>query len=113
GGQLYLGMLPGRPGTYTLSGSGTLLAGSEYVGNSGPGTLNQSGGTNNIGSGVLYLGYNAGISGSYSLGGSATLLAGSEYVGNSGPGAFTSRAARTTSAPASSTSATTRAPAAA
>jgi autotransporter-associated beta strand protein len=59
-GPLYLGYLGSSSGTYSLSGSGLLLALSEYVGSSGTGTFTQSGGTNtvsllSVGSGSTYL----------------------------------------------------------
>ncbi len=60
----------------------------EYIGNKGPGTFSQSGGTNNVGAG-LYLAYYSGVSSSYSLSGSGLLSAGGEYVGDNGTGTIT------------------------
>ena len=50
-GQFYLGNNPGSSGVYNLSGAGVLSAVTECVGCGGAGTLNQSGGTNNLGNG--------------------------------------------------------------
>ena len=92
-GPLYLGYNAGSSGTYSLSGSGQVSAGFEYVGYSGTGTFTQSGGNNNISNYnslySLYLGFNAGSNGMYNLSGSGLLTAGSEYVGYSGTGTFT------------------------
>ncbi len=114
-GGLYLGYNPGASGVYNLSGSGVLSTINEYVGYSGGGTLNQSGGTSSTnffgglfvgynagasgvynlsGSGncnlgwpsALHLGYNAASSGVFNLSGSGLLSATTEYVGNSGGG---------------------------
>ncbi len=116
-GSLYLGCNSGGSGVYNLSGSGVLSTVNEYVGYSGGGTLNQSGGTSSTnffgglyvgynpgsngvynlsGSGncnlawpsALYLGYNAASSGVFNLSGSGLLSATTEYVGNSGGGTF-------------------------
>ena len=88
GGGLYLGYNAGDAGTYVLSGSATLAAYSETVGNFGTGTFTQPGGTNNLvgGFGALVVGNNLGSSGSYTLSGSATLAAYSVTVANSGAG---------------------------
>ena len=89
--SLYLGYNSGSTGTYTLSG-GQLSATSssyaygEYVGYSGNGFFNQTGGTNNISYG-LYLGNRKGSFGSYVFGG-GKLTANCEYVGYSGTGTF-------------------------
>ena len=53
-------------GAYNLSGTGIILATSEYVGCAGSGAFNQSGGTNMI-TDALYLGTNPGSNGSYNL----------------------------------------------
>ena len=56
GGGLYLGFIAGGSGTYTLS-NGTLAltnGAKEYIGYSGYGTFNQSGGTHTVGT-TLYL----------------------------------------------------------
>jgi T5SS/PEP-CTERM-associated repeat protein len=90
---LYVG--DGRPstGTYTLSGTGSLIVtGNEYVGDKANGTLNQTDGTNTINGGnSLYVGYgNFGFSTpTYNLGGTGLLAAtGNEYVGYSAAGNF-------------------------
>ena len=49
--SLYLGYNTTGAGSYSLSGSGSLSAYEQYVGNSGTGTFSQSGGTN----GATYL----------------------------------------------------------
>jgi fibronectin-binding autotransporter adhesin len=69
----------------------TLMAGVEYVGYSGGGYVNQTGGTNNLGaSGTLYLGYNAGSTGYYALNNStAALTAFNETIGYNGAGSLT------------------------
>ena len=83
-GGLSLGTNPGSIGTYSLSGTGMLVAEYEYVGSASSGTLTQLGGTNNaaalsVGSGTA--------SGVYTLGG--VLNAGNESVGSSGVSTFT------------------------
>jgi hypothetical protein len=90
---LYVG--DGRPstGTYTLSGTGSLIVtGNEYVGDKANGTLSQTGGTNTINGGnSLYVGYgNFGFSTpTYNLSGTGSLAAtGYEYVGYSAAGNF-------------------------
>ena len=68
--------------------AGSLAASSNaYVGNSGTGTFNQSGGTNSIGS-TLDLGNNVGDVGSYGLSGVGQISAAYENVGLSGTGTF-------------------------
>jgi hypothetical protein len=82
-------------GNYVLS-AGTLNSGNgAYVGDAGLGTINQSGGVNNVGIGVpvfsLYLGggFSTGGSGTYLLSGSGVLnVGGNEYVGYAGHGTF-------------------------
>ncbi len=66
---------------YYLSNSGLLTATNEYIGYSGTGTLNQSGGTNSLPAGNLYLGFYPGSSGTYTLSG-GVLDPVTEYVGN-------------------------------
>jgi RHS repeat-associated protein len=74
-------------GTLSLSGGSLSVSGNEYVGDSGTGNFNQTGGQNTCSN--LYLGYFAGDSGSYSLSGTATLsVSGNEYVGYNGTGNF-------------------------
>ena len=83
----------GGPGTYTLNGSGVVLAGGEEsVGYSGSGAFIQSGGTNmsaSSGAFSLILWDIAGCSGSYSLSGAGLLSPDALYVGNFGSGLFT------------------------
>ena len=74
-------------GTVQMSGGNLSAQSSEYLGNIGAGTFNQSGGANNVAY-YLYLGNNAGTSGSYNLSGSGLLTAASEFVGSSGTGMF-------------------------
>jgi hypothetical protein len=75
---------------YNLSGTGQVSAGNQYVGYSGAGTVNQSGGTNSVSAtGNLYVGYNGGGSGTYNLGGNGLLSAPSKYIGYSGSGSLT------------------------
>ena len=92
--SLYLGYDAGSSGSYGLSGTGQLIAYSEYVGYSGAGNFVQSGGVNTLvyGDGGLYLGYSAGSSGTYTLSGTAQLSLtnySTEYIGYSGTGNFT------------------------
>src|SRR5207245_802214 len=77
--------------TITLAKAlGTLtITGSEYVGATGTGNLNLTGGTHTINFG-LYFGYNAGAIGSGTMGGNAVLSVGNEeYIGFTGNGSFT------------------------
>jgi autotransporter-associated beta strand protein len=85
-GTLYLGYTPGSSGTFNLTNAGYLAAANQYVGYGGTGSFSQSGGTNNIFSG-LYIG--AGGSGSYNLSGTGLVLAPYEDVGNYVTGSFT------------------------
>jgi hypothetical protein len=65
-GQLYVGDSTGSSGTCNLSGGAAILQvsdGSEYVGYSGAGTFNQSGGTHTTE--TIYLGYGASGAGTY------------------------------------------------
>ena len=66
------GSNPAGSGTYTLA-AGQFSAGVENVGIAGPGTFNQSGGTNTV-STALTLGSLSGASGSYSLVGGTLIL---------------------------------------
>ena len=59
---------------------------SEYIGNSGSGSMVQAGGSN--AASTISLGTTAGSFGSYSLGPNSQVNAGFEYVGLSGTGAF-------------------------
>jgi hypothetical protein len=90
--ELAVGQGVGSEGTYSLSGNGSVVmngAGSfEYVGYSGGGTFNQTGGTNTLNSAPLVLGDVSGSNGTYAMGG-GTLAAGTrEYVGYDGTGNF-------------------------
>ena len=85
---LYVGYNAGDSGTYKLNNSGLLTTNFEYVGYSGNGAFNHSGGSNNISDGI-YLGYNVSSSGSYNLSGQSMLSTQSTYVGYSGTGVFT------------------------
>jgi fibronectin-binding autotransporter adhesin len=92
GWDFVLGHGANSTGTYTLSGSGKLTANqSEYIGLSGNGTFNQSGGTNTIATatGFFNLGTNAGSTGTYNLSGTGALVSNiDEYIGNIGTGVF-------------------------
>ena len=106
---LSLGQILGSNGTYDLSATGTLSvtgAGSEYIGVSGAGTFNQSGGSNTVNEGTntlvpaMMLGFQAGSSGTYSLSNSGTLSATgpvAEAIGFYGTGAFTQSGGTNTS----------------
>ena len=89
---LYLGTDAGASGSYTLSdsGSGSLLSvvGNEYIGNSGTGTFNQSGGSHTVARNLSLGNYDGGI-GTYTLSGGGLAVSGSEYVGYAGTGSFT------------------------
>ena len=96
GGGLVLGANAGAVGQYNLSGTGSLTSnGHEYIGNSGLGAFDQTGGAHTVGSVPanrdLYVGYSANQIGFYSLDGSASSLTvnGNEYLGESGLGVFT------------------------
>ncbi len=90
-GALQIGEFVASSGSYTLSGTGTLTAGTESIGDStlsagaGTGTFTQSGGTHTV-NGVLNIGCNTAGSGSYSL--SAGNLTAASLVLNSN-GSFT------------------------
>jgi hypothetical protein len=89
---LTLGYNANSTGNYTL-GSGATLAVTnsyEYIGNSGTGNFNQTGGVNSItGTGAFILGFHAGATGSYTLGGGTLVSTNSyEYIGNGGVGNF-------------------------
>jgi hypothetical protein len=85
-----IGAVANSNGTYNLSGTGAVSAGDEYVGDSGTGAFNQSGGTNTLATGhSLYLGFTAGSSGTYTLSGAGSLsVSNFEYVGDSSTGTF-------------------------
>jgi PEP-CTERM motif len=70
------------------SGMGLYVGGAEYVGFSGTGIINQTGGNNGVSySSSLLLGYGTGT-GTYVLTGTGLLSAGEEEVGGSGAGTF-------------------------
>src|SRR5262249_2256528 len=91
--SMYLAVNAGSSGFYNLSGTGALTVnGQEYIGNSGFGSFNQTGGTHTVTT-FLYLGYNSGSSGFYSLSGSGILAVNSdEKIGVTGFGSFTQSA---------------------
>ena len=80
---------PAATAHYQLSQTGQLYATAEYVGYSGTGVLQQSGGSNvltNLGGspyqyGTIYLGYNAGSNANYLLSGTGQVSAHYEYIG--------------------------------
>ncbi|MBN1381259.1 MAG: PEP-CTERM sorting domain-containing protein [Deltaproteobacteria bacterium] len=74
-------------GTYELSGSATLSAGTEYVGFGGDGLFNQSGGTN-ITSGDLIVGTGSKSTGTYNLEDGDLSMGGVAKIGNEGTGYF-------------------------
>ena len=84
---LYVGRESGSAGTYALSG-GSLGGSTRYVGYSGTGTFNQTGGTHTVNS-SLYLGYNSGSAGTYTLSDGCLSVGAYAYVGFSGTGTFT------------------------
>ncbi len=79
--------MQGPNSPYTL-GSGILTTDNTYVGQSGTGIFNQTGGTHTVNpGGQLFLGANGGASGTYNLSGGT--LTTSTDVGDSGTGVFT------------------------
>ena len=92
--NLGTGYLYVNDATSGLNG-GSVLASSEYIGYSGTGIFNHTGGTNTLppgtsgATGGLFLGYNPNSNGTYILSGTSVLSAGYEYVGYSGAGTFT------------------------
>ncbi|HUB25527.1 MAG TPA: hypothetical protein VL992_08850, partial [Tepidisphaeraceae bacterium] len=86
-GTLTLGYGKSDSGTYTLTANGQLSA-VEFIGYSGNGLFNQSGGSNYSGTGSFYLGYNAGSTGTYILSGTAYFNPSEVYVGDNGVGVF-------------------------
>ena len=85
---LVIGAGSGGMGTYSLS-AGSLVAGSEAVGNGGTGVFLQSGGTNTIPSGGeldIGVGYGGGGVGTYTLSGGVANVAGNVYVGGTSSG---------------------------
>ncbi|HEX3601560.1 MAG TPA: hypothetical protein VHU84_15520 [Lacipirellulaceae bacterium] len=91
GTDLAVGYGAGSSGTYIMSGGTFTAAQNEFVGYSGTGVFNQSGGTNTIVSTSAFfeVGDNMGATGTYNLSGSGTLTSNSsEYVGYFGAGNF-------------------------
>ncbi|HEX4415288.1 MAG TPA: hypothetical protein VH107_16770 [Lacipirellulaceae bacterium] len=93
GGDLVVGYGAGAVGTYTLSGTGALVATqSEFIGFNGNGTFTQSGGTNTVNSGSVgyfNVGFQAGSIGGYNLNGGQLTVNKSEIIGDVGTGVFT------------------------
>jgi hypothetical protein len=89
-GPLVLGLGIGGNGTYNLSGTGSLIAGSESIGVQGTGSFTQSGGTHTV-SNILSLGGYTGSfnSGTYTLSGTGSLsVLGDERIGDESTGRF-------------------------
>ncbi len=78
--------MPVRPGTYNLSGTGALsTAADQYIGYTGTGTFNQTGGTNTIADGKnLDIGSGAGSVGVYNLSGGSLTVSGRVAMGLAG-----------------------------
>jgi hypothetical protein len=109
GAGLYIGKSNGSTGTYNLSGTGSILfANNEFVGNSGTGILNQTGGTNTVESATngLIIAGTSNLTGTYVLSGTGSLTAGNELVGFGGTGIF-NQTGGTNSIPASNNAALT------
>jgi len=85
--ELQLGEGSGSTGTYNLSGTGSITANTEVVGNAGNGVFNQSGGSNTVND-TLTLALVADSTGTYNLSGDGVLTATNEYVGHSGTAEF-------------------------
>ena len=88
--HLYLGRNATSSGSYSL-GNGTLtVSGTEFIGDGGAGSFNQTGGRNQLGSGSVVLGNSADVVGNYTLSGGQLFVNSSvEFVGYSGTGIFT------------------------
>ncbi len=84
--SLYVASGAGAGGHYSLSGTGVVTAGVEYIGQQGAAYFAQSSGTNAV-SGCVWLGQMTSGDGTYSLTG-GSLSAWELYVGNSGKGTF-------------------------
>jgi hypothetical protein len=78
----------GSNGSFTLGSGQTLTAFEETIGESGIGTLTQSGGSNTLSGDNLFLGYYSGSTGTYNLSGTGVLSASSENIGTLGTGIF-------------------------
>jgi autotransporter-associated beta strand protein/T5SS/PEP-CTERM-associated repeat protein len=90
--DLVVGHGPASTGTYTLSGGALVANQSEFIGFSGTGTFNHTGGTNTVnasGVGSFDLGGFAGATGTYNLSGTGALTVNAhEYIGDGGTGVF-------------------------
>ena len=84
---LYLGYNAGSTGSYNLSSSGYLTAGTESIGNSSSGSFTQGGGTNSAS--TFYVGNSSNSNGLYTLSGGLLTATSGEYVGYGGSGSFT------------------------
>lgn len=93
GTDFVLGHGAGSTGTYTLSGGSLTAPQSEFIGSSGTGSFNHSGGTNTILAGAIgyfNVGTSAGGIGNYNLSGTGVLTSNkSEYIGDAGTATFT------------------------
>lgn len=81
----------GSTGEFTLAAGGpTILSEWQYIGYSGTGTFNHTGGTNSVtnGTAAIYVGYGATGIGTYNLSGTGLLQAGYLRVGEKGMGTF-------------------------
>jgi len=90
-GFFYLGTNAGSTGTYNLSGTGALVSNiHEYIGGSGTGVFNQTGGTNTVNSNNLfYIGFTAGgAGGTYALSAGTLSVAYREIIGSATSGTF-------------------------
>lgn len=85
-GQLYLGYNTGSTGTYNLSGGQLSYLFSEFIGYSGNGSFNQSGGLNKMSN--ILLGDNPDSTGIYNLSGGQIQCDTIEVIGVSGIGIF-------------------------
>jgi T5SS/PEP-CTERM-associated repeat protein len=91
--DLILGFGAGSTGDYTLSGGALVINFNEYVGFSGTGTFNHTGGSHTVnasaGGSLFSVGHNAGSTGTYNLSGTGTLsTATSQVIGYAGIGTF-------------------------
>ena len=89
-GVTILGSALAGSGTIQMTGGSLFAYQSIYVGNSGAGTVTQSGGSvSTSGYSGLYIGLNSGVTGKYELSGTGSLyLAGRENIGWYGTGEF-------------------------
>jgi hypothetical protein len=105
-GQVDVASSAGSFGTYSLGGTGTILAISELIGNGGIGTFTQTGGINTLTAtiygnslgGFLGIAANSGATGTYTLS-AGTLSTVGETVGISGFGTFVQTGGSNTLAP--------------